>query len=389
MISGADRVWVVYTPRLLEEDVFKETNFRRGGKVVWDSALLGSKRFTAKAIRGIEQKVKVAIIIDKVKRQIRFQGPTQKAEHVQRILSGLLGRYFKEDAARCEVESSSGTSAQEDQSCSEAECPICFCPAENAIRTSCRHFHCLECFQNCCLSAASTSRSKFEVKCQGNGGTCLETFTLTELNEHLSSSVGPSDSMSMFDKVLRSSLKQHIVRCPESFRYCPTPDCGNIYRCTTKQLEQFEQGLTDSKPPGFTCSNCLVPRCTSCHENPHGQYTCAENKEMVESEALRGLKRKLNIKDCPKCSTPMEKVMGCNHMICGGCKTHICWECMAVFETGGPCYEHMNEVHGGHGGDPFIIPEDGAAINMNDPDDVDALLAVADEPVAAGNWHWD
>lgn len=38
---------------------------------------------------------------------------------------------------------------------------------------------------------------------------------------------------------------------------------------------------------------------------------------------------------------------GCNHMTCGGCRAHICWVCMAVFETDRPCYDHMIKEHGG------------------------------------------
>ena len=41
--------------------------------------------------------------------------------------------------------------------------------------------------------------------------------------------------------------------------------------------------------------------------------------------------RKLDVdefKKCnwyPKCGTPVEKIKGCNHMICNQCHSHICW----------------------------------------------------------------
>ena len=98
------------------------------------------------------------------------------------------------------------------------------------------------------------------------------------------------------------------------------------------------------------CAKCFEPLCISCHSR-HGEYSCAEYKEIASGgyEALAKLKRELNIKDCPKCTTPMEKTEGCNHMTCAGCKAHICWVCMAVFDTDGPCYEHMTKAHGGIG----------------------------------------
>jgi aspartyl/asparaginyl-tRNA synthetase len=40
---------------------------------------------------------------------------------------------------------------------------------------------------------------------------------------------------------------------------------------------------------------------------------------------------------------------GCNHMTCAGCKAHVCWVYMAVFDIGGPCYAHMTKAHGGIG----------------------------------------
>ena len=213
------------------------------------------------------------------------------------------------------------------------DCPICFCEAETPVRTSCEHTYCLDCFQEYCKSAASTSRDQFQIKCQGDGGNCTSIFSLQELKDHLSSLA--------FEEVLESSFEEYIQRHTEAFRYCPTPDCGFIYRCALGH---------DSKSLAHTCPNCFESICTSCHAR-HGGYSCADYKDIASGghKALERLKRELNIKDCPKCTTPMEKTEGCNHMTCGGCKSHICWVCMAVFETSSPCYDHMNKKHGGIG----------------------------------------
>ena len=210
----------------------------------------------------------------------------------------------------------------------EGTCPICFCEAENAVRTSCGHTYCLDCFEDHCKSTADTSKEHFRIKCQGDGGDCSTFFALHELKDHLSSSV--------LEAVLESSFHEHVQRHPDIFHYCPTPDCGFIYRCT----------LPDSKALAYQCPNCLKPVCTSCHA-VHGEYTCAEYKDIASGgkEALEKLKKELNIKDCPKCKTPMEKTEGCNHMTCLGCKSHVCWVCMAFFDASTPCYDHMLDVH--------------------------------------------
>lgn len=79
--------------------------------------------------------------------------------------------------------------------------------------------------------------------------------------------------------------------------------------------------------------------------------TCAEYQDLESGgyAAFEKFKKEMQIKDCPKCSTPMEKTDGCNHMTCQGCGTHICWVCMRTFGASGPCYDHMNKAHGSIG----------------------------------------
>ena len=211
----------------------------------------------------------------------------------------------------------------------ERDCPICFYEADAPIQTLCKHIYCLECFEEYCKITASTSTDEFQVKYQGNEGICSTVFSLHELKDYLSSLA--------FEIILKSSFDEYIKRCPEEFCYCPTPDYSYIYRCTA---------VSGSKRLVYTCPNCFEPLCISCC-TPYSEYTCAEYKDIVSGsyKALEKLKRELNIKDCPKCTMPIEKTQGCNHMTCGGCKAHICWVCIEVFETSRPCYNYMNKEY--------------------------------------------
>ena len=213
----------------------------------------------------------------------------------------------------------------------EGHCPICFCEAKNPVETSCNHTYCVECFEDYCKTAASTSEDNFKIKCQGDRGACSTIFTLHELKDNLPSSI--------LETVLESSFREYVKRHPQALRYCPTADCGFIYRCSP---------ASDLNPVTHTCPNCSEQVCTSCHAQ-HGDYTCAEHEDMNSGEGLKDLKRELEIKDCPKCTTPLEKIEGCNHMTCGGCRAHICWVCLEVFEHSEECYGHMSKEHGGIG----------------------------------------
>ena len=57
-------------------------------------------------------------------------------------------------------------------------------------------------------------------------------------------------------------------------------------------------------------------------------------------------KEEQNVKECPKCDAPIEKVYGCNHIECTNCANHICWQCMASFTIGPEVYRHMQKEHG-------------------------------------------
>ncbi|KAH6637269.1 hypothetical protein F5144DRAFT_601941 [Chaetomium tenue] len=233
----------------------------------------------------------------------------------------------------------------------DTTCSVCWTDAEEPIRTSCNHLYCSDCFTNFCHAPASgTTTTGFRITCVGNLGHCGKTLPLPELQDLLSSAT--------FEAILAASFTAHIRRHPTDFRYCPTADCAQIYRAATTITTPSPSSTTTSSsnnntpPATFTCSKCLVATCTACHATHPASVTCAEHRDIVSGgyAALERVKRALGVKDCPKCKTPIEKVDGCNHMTCGGCKTHICWVCMETFGTGGLCYEHLNRRHGGIGG---------------------------------------
>lgn len=233
---------------------------------------------------------------------------------------------------------------------STSDCDICWTEAEIPVITLCKHVYCADCFEDLCFAGVSATDPG--ISCQGDEGRCGALISLDELREHVSSS--------SLEDIFEAAFEFHVARHPNELRYCPTPDCGQIYRAA-KELSNSDsppKTTIDSDPILSTCPNCLALVCTACHA-VHDGLTCAEYREHVsgEHEALQAAKEELGIKDCPGCGTLIEKELGCNHVSCPACSAHICWVCLRSFAAGSQVYTHMNEEHGGIGLDEELAFE--------------------------------
>ena len=353
-----------------------------GDEPLWSPAIASSRGF--EAVRQLQKERGVVIVRDKPRRQMKFFGPDEKYDQIRHSLIELLEigecsiqtidlsetQYiwacnggFKQiigvlgpDVASLDVVSKprriviNGTRKEHHVALeilsgkmnnlhmashphSNQDCSICWTEAENPVVTSCDHPYCIECIENLCSSAASPQK-EFLICCEGDTGACGKLLPLAELQEHLSSVA--------FEDLLESSFRSYVGRHPQDFRYCPTPDCGYIYRPT---------GGKDN----HICPKCLEAICTGCHQQ-HGAMACEEYKDIKSGgyEAFKKYKDEMGIKDCPKCTTPMEKTEGCNHMTCGGCGAHVCWVCLKSFPESSQCYDHMHAQHGSIGLDHLM-----------------------------------
>ncbi|KAI1122518.1 hypothetical protein F5Y10DRAFT_72556 [Nemania abortiva] len=210
---------------------------------------------------------------------------------------------------------------------SEEICSVCFTPADDPVVLGCGHTYCLDCFRGLCKNG--TTQTDVKVICTGDQDKCKKAIPLREIQAHATPST--------FEQLLESSFSTHIARRPDQFHYCPTPDCGHIYRPASGSSSSL----------WHMCPKCMQRICRSCHTNHEGQR-CDEHRAFQTFEAYKRENRS-NVKDCPKCQTTVEKIDGCNHMQCGGCNIHLCWVCLEMFEESRACYAHMTEVHGGIG----------------------------------------
>ncbi|KAK6210021.1 hypothetical protein QIS74_11605 [Colletotrichum tabaci] len=255
-------------------------------------------------------------------RRIEVIGPRASYDLAMDIMSGRRESTKTTASAQKRTEKSPGI-----------DCSVCWTEAEDPLTTRCGHVYCRDCFENFCRSADSGDAGS-DLRCLADEGSCDTVFDLPELQEHLPSLA--------FEEVLASSAKSYIAKRPGAFRYCPTADCGLVYRAAPAD-----------RPGVFACPGCGQSVCTACH-HPHAGQSCAEYRYAAFGceEAFDRAKAGLGIKDCPRCKTSIQKSSGCNHMTCGGCGAHICWVCLDTFANGQACYSHMNRKHGS------IFPDD-------------------------------
>ena len=203
----------------------------------------------------------------------------------------------------------------------QKDCSICFCEAEDLVNFDCGHSSCRSCVSHY-ISSTLRSRS-VPISCI----TCAKPIALAVLHQFRE-----------FEELLLVSFKSYISLNPATFENCPTADCPQVYRVGS---------LSDTV---VQCSECLIEICTFCKVIWHEGMTCAEMKESMNPDSLKNkeLMVWLGIRPCPRCSTNIEKIAGCNHMTCGGCQTHICWLCMRDFglKSGQLVYEHIRNAHG-------------------------------------------
>lgn len=209
------------------------------------------------------------------------------------------------------------------------DCVVCLCPIDEGelYRVEiCGHAYCKDCVQ---LQFKSAVRNNmFPLTCSQDG--CNEPWSMKDITSVALKTAVP------FSVLVKKATSSFVAQNKTAYRYCPTADCPLIYRITdTERL--------------FYCPECEVRICTSCHNQYHDGLTCKMVESMKKDDG--GLKLWLRqnatrAKLCPKCTTPIEKIDGCNHMTCLGCKAHICWVCLQYFDTSDQCYRHLQRAHG-------------------------------------------
>ena len=209
-------------------------------------------------------------------------------------------------------------------------CCVCYCPVEEVAEQCrleyCGHLYCLDCVQ----VQISPNAVTFPITCAAED--CGQPFVWHDFESLF------KRTKYRLESLLKSSLQSYVLAHQKEVKSCPTPNCDMIYKVSTAE---------NGRP--FLCSHCGVRICTKCHVQYHDGLSCAMYMSGKDSdkEFETWLRQDPgNRKKCPNCTTPIEKIEGCQHMTCK-CGVHICWYCLRHFANSQQCYAHLAKSHGG------------------------------------------
>ena len=189
-------------------------------------------------------------------------------------------------------------------------CPVCLdeVDEENIQLSICGHYYCNDCFNG--FKDHAIIDRKFPLCCAAEH--CDQPLCV--------------DDLEMTDVLINAAVESFVAR-NKDYKYCPTPDCANIYRSTNVSKT-------------YHCSLCLRATCTCCHKSAHPpEVTCLadeNSKDLIKWMA----EDPANRRKCPSCGQGIEKDGGCLHVHCIKCNAHICWRCYKVYPSGSIVYNH-------------------------------------------------
>ena len=107
-------------------------------------------------------------------------------------------------------------------------------------------------------------------------------------------------------KLFASKYRAYTTQLATDAKWCPTPDCDTVV--STK----------NAKKNLVTCPTCSRQLCVKCGKFSHLGRPCLSNE--LEYDWLQ-------IKQCPTCFTPIQRIDGCNEMHCTRCDNFFCFRC--------------------------------------------------------------
>ncbi|CAF3649474.1 unnamed protein product [Rotaria socialis] len=186
-------------------------------------------------------------------------------------------------------------------------------PRNEFYSLSCRHQHCLACWQSYLESKIVHSPDGKVISCPSNCNQIVDDeqiFRLLSNNDRLK-------------KLFQKLSVNTYVETNRLTHWCPGNACSTIVKLQSALLDSAQM---------ISCDTCKTSFCFQCLHQWHDPIQCSllqkwEKKNRDESMTCEWIVA--NTKDCPNCHASIEKNGGCNHMTCRkpGCNFEFCWLC--------------------------------------------------------------
>ena len=226
------------------------------------------------------------------------------------------------------------------------ECVLCFDALDSlndfVVIKTCSHCICKACMRDYTdsrLDNALANAGKFSCPCCDNQ---LE----------LSLMINFASNGALLDTFLSMSVER-VIFVLNNYKWCPSGNCNKVLRVDL---------ITN--PFGTASCLCGHQMCLKCNNAPHFPAKCSQvsnyykelksnNEFLAAASAPDDEQLVCKGKRCPNknCNTIMEKVFGCNQMVCSVCKEVFCWNCMKLWAdhlklTGGThnCTQNENNL---------------------------------------------
>lgn len=122
-------------------------------------------------------------------------------------------------------------------------------------------------------------------------------------------------------ELARVYLDSLVRTNPDKYANCRTPDCPAVREITPEEKASCQ----------YDCKVCLKQYCLRCDVLYHENMSCEEfqrfdQENRAAQQYMTELMESGVFKKCAHCDITIMKVDGCNYVVCGSCKTPICWQ---------------------------------------------------------------
>ena len=211
-------------------------------------------------------------------------------------------------------------------------CDIC-CNDEEGLETfalKCDHRFCKDCYSTYLTQKIKGEGESYRIQCPENN--C--NMAVDEKSVQLL--VEPSIFRLYIDLLDRLYVDDN-----DHLRWCPAPGCTYALECPISPRQYT------SIVPSVTCA-CGNIFCFGCGLADHRPAVCNIVKLWVkkcadDSETANWMSS--HTKECPQCTSTIEKNGGCNHMTCKKCRHEFCWVCMGRWQEHGTSWYNCNRFN--------------------------------------------